>query len=111
MPQLLQSNNSSIHFFNRDSIEIQESIPVGCVLTTCANCMSFNGYWCQHQLGRGGPEVNKIEQVSIDGHRMSLARGGTKFGGSLHSESNALWVMVRSPDGWRMVKINQNLNY
>ena len=29
----------------------------------------------------GGPEVNKIEQVSIDGHQMSLARGGTKFGG------------------------------
>ena len=45
----------------------------------------------------GGPEVNKIEQVSIDGHQMSLARGGTKFGVSLYSESNALWVMVRSP--------------
>ena len=51
----------------------QESIPVGCVLS--ASITFFNDH--QMSLLREGPVqrglVNKFEQVSIDGHQMSLA--------------------------------------
>ena len=51
----------------------QESIPVGCVLPTCANCTCFSS----HQVSEvvEGPEVNRFEQVSSDGCQMSLVGG------------------------------------
>ena len=39
--------------------------------TICASI----AHRCQHWQGRG-PEVNKFEKVSSDGHHMSLAGGG-----------------------------------
>ena len=54
----------------------QESIPVGCVLS--ASITFFNDH--QMSLLREGPVqrglVNKFEQVSIDGHQMSLVGRG-----------------------------------
>ena len=50
----------------------------------------------------GGPEVNKIEQVSIDDHQISLARGSLGVpdvpcwggGGACTVSSNASWIMI-----------------
>ena len=80
MAQLLHSNNISIHFFNRDSIEIQESIPVGFVPSACANCASI----ATGVSTSGDPEGKNIEQVSSDGHQISLAGVGP-----------GLWVPVQ----------------
>ena len=51
---------------------IQDSIPVGCVPSTCTNRTCFNSH-PMSALGGGGLEVNMFEQVCSDGHRMSLA--------------------------------------
>ena len=55
-------------------MQIQESIPVGCVPPACADCNAFKS----HQISvmgweGGGPQVNKFEQVSSGGLQMSLA--------------------------------------
>ena len=56
--------------------DIQESIPVGCVPPACADYNSFNS----HQMSLwwplySGGLMTKFEQVSSDGHQMSLAEG------------------------------------
>ena len=62
----------------------QESIPVGYILSACADYMCFNSLNMSALVGGGGAEVNKCEQVSSVGHRTSLA------GVSLSSESPCL---------------------
>ena len=46
-----------------------------------------------------GPQVNKFEQVSSDGHKMSLAGRGdrTRGGGGLYSEVQ--FIMSNGPIG------------
>ena len=51
--------------------QLQESIPVECVLPACVDHTCFNSHQMSALVG-GVPEVNEIEQVSTDGHQMSL---------------------------------------
>ena len=59
-------------FFFKDLIS-QESIPVGCLSPACQPYMRR---WSPDVSTRGSRQVNKFEQVSIDGHQMSLAGVG-----------------------------------
>ena len=56
----------------RKHFKQQESIPVGCVPTTCADCTCFNSHHQMLLMGRG-PQMNKFEQVSSDHHQISVA--------------------------------------
>ena len=90
-----------------------KSIPVWCVPPTCANHACFNS----HQMSApGGLEVDKFDQVSSDGHKISLAEGlpcvggqgcgvhvhwGPSARGACKVWSNVSWVMVtRDPPPW-----------
>ena len=64
-------------------LQIQESIPVGCMPPACDDCTCFNS----HQMSApwvGGPVVNNFEQVSSDGHQMSPAGHGGPYAERTH---------------------------
>ena len=66
-------------------VKPQESIQIGCVLSACKPYVLHRP--APDVGGAGCPQVNKFEQVSSDGHQVSLARG-------------VLDLMSRGEEGW-----------
>ena len=84
----LRNNTGWKHVEMMQSHNQQESILVGCVLPTCTDRTCLNSHQMSSQLGK----VNKLEQVSSEGHQMSLA------GEELKSWSGSPWgPMSRGP--------------
>ena len=71
----------------------QESTPVGCVPPAHAYHTCFNSQKMPALCG--GPQVNKFQQVSSDGHQMSLTKGpGQEPRGPCTVRSHASWILV-----------------
>ena len=92
--------NVNVHSSSFQNNIPKESIQVGCVPPICADGTCFNSHQILALVGEGGSYwLNKFEQVSSEGHQMSLAGVpcggvGQRWGGGWTVRFNLPWVMI-----------------